>query len=61
MAVYVIKKYELIETKRLEDLIERVNQMITEGWEPYGSPIITGGNDTYDCYYGQAMILKGLP
>lgn len=36
----MISNYHLIEAEKKEDLVEKVNAFIKEGWQPYGSLVV---------------------
>ncbi len=44
---------------RLDSFDELVDAMVIDGWEPFGSPVITCGplvDNDYDMYFAQAMV-----
>jgi hypothetical protein len=40
-------KYILIESAQITDLVKRVNEMIEQGYEPYGSLVFSECWETY--------------
>ncbi len=50
-----ILQYRLCTQRRTNELNLAVNDLISQGWEPFGSPIVVGGEDC-TTIYGQAMV-----
>jgi hypothetical protein len=46
--------YQLITARSAKDLAEKVNQMISEGWELQGRAGV--GGDVLNLYFAQAMV-----
>lgn len=52
----MVTRYDLVKGK-LHDLTELVNNLINEGWEPVGSPVIVNNSNLFV----QAMIICEKP
>jgi hypothetical protein len=53
-----IANYHLIETISAGDMNAKVNEMITEGWQPLGPcGQVCGGEGNENYYYHQTMVL----
>ena len=50
-------KYTIITHHRIDDLIERVNELLKQGWELQGGACITFCGSS-DYKYAQALVLK---
>jgi hypothetical protein len=48
--------YQLVTSKSPKDLTEKVNQMISEGWEPQGG--VGVGGDALNRHFAQAMLKR---
>lgn len=48
-----IKKYVTVRESNFKDLDKAVNEKIKEGWQPFGGPYVTDGNEFLAC---QAMV-----
>lgn len=46
-------KYEVIESKFLDELVEQVNKYIQDGWAPLGGTAVGASSDQW--YHYQAM------
>ncbi len=53
-------KYELVSAGTSEQLAEKVNEKIDEGWQPFGSPFIHGGNILQAMVIAKKMATKRL-
>ena len=47
-----VTKFTLVSGNRLEDLINKVNERLVEGWQPFGNLI----DYDHDNYYYLAMV-----
>jgi hypothetical protein len=53
--VETIGEYELVARDNLEKLNQRINELIGQGWQLYGSPAVKGD------YWAQAMVKPQEP
>ena len=49
-------KYKLITSKSLEDFNREVTQVMNDGWNPFGTPIITRMESSNKMIYSQGVI-----
>jgi hypothetical protein len=52
----MIKEYRLVLGKSSQDLSQKINEMIRQGWEIYGDPFSDSSND--ETFLLQAVVLK---
>lgn len=48
-------EYDVVYASSVEGLIKKVNQMITEGWQPQGGVTVSTQDDT-EYYFYQAVV-----
>jgi len=48
-------KYDVIEEREIENLVETINKKIKEGWEPIGGIAVSGSDGDF---YTQAIIYR---
>ncbi|SDY38122.1 DUF1737 domain-containing protein [Nitrosomonas sp. Nm58] len=53
-----VSDYTILKESEMPDLIDRVCQCITLGWEPLGSPFADGGNHISGRQWCQAMVKR---
>jgi hypothetical protein len=53
-----IEEYKLISSHSPQEMISEVNKMISDGWQPFGSPQVVAPvlNETPAPLYSQAMV-----
>lgn len=51
-----IVEYALIELPHTHELTPLINDMIADGWQPFGAPFYGTNNHIYEFFFAQAMV-----